>query len=274
MPELPEVETVARGLRETILDQEIGSIKVTSEKLNADNRPGWASLMKGKRFRDIRRRGKNILIDLTGDLTLWVHLRMTGHFFYLQANRPVEKHDHLIFKLKNDVNDLRFNDYRKFGRVRLYPTSEVMNQKGLSDLGPEPLEIEPDEFVGLLKSSTRMIKPALLDQTFIAGLGNIYADESLFEAKINPRRLTDSIAVRKLEELHGIIQRLLKLAIRNMGTSVDSFSGLNGNPGGFQKYLKVYGNRRERCTRCGNRLRHEKIGSRTAHYCPRCQRNR
>ena len=274
MPELPEVETVARGLRETILHKSIASVTVTSERINADNNPGWTGALLDQTFLDIRRRGKNILIDLSENLTLWVHLRMTGHFYYLPKKHPVDKHDHIVFNLKNDTHNLRFNDYRKFGRVRLYPTDRIFEQDGLRDLGPEPLDMTPDEFVSLCKSTRRMIKPALLDQTFIAGLGNIYADESLFEARINPRRLTDSISPAKIRELHGIIQRLLKKAIRNMGTSVDSFAGINGDAGGFQKYLKVYGNKREHCTRCGYPLRHEKIGSRTAHYCPRCQRIR
>ncbi len=274
MPELPEVETVARGLRDTILNKTVAAVSVTSVKINDDNDPGWAERLVGKTFIGVRRRGKNILIDLSGNLTLWVHLRMTGHFYYLPHNRPLDKHDHIVFRLKNDTHDLRFNDYRKFGRVRLYPTDRILEQPGLADLGPEPLEISADDFVALVKSTRRMIKPALLDQTFIAGLGNIYADESLFAARINPRRLTDSISAKKLAELHGIIQKLLKKAIRNMGTSVDTFAGINGDAGGFQKYLKVYGNGRERCSRCGHRLRHEKIGSRTAHYCPYCQKMR
>jgi len=196
---------------------------------------------------------------------------MTGHFYYLPDEVPIDKHDHIIFKLENDKNALRYNDYRKFGRVRLFRSDEVMEQKGLADLGPEPLELSPSEFVSMLKSTKRMIKPALLDQTFIAGLGNIYADEALFEARINPRRMTDSISSKKAAELLSIIKRLLRKAIRNMGTSVDSFAGINGDAGSFQKYLKVYGNGREECCRCGGKLRHEKIGSRTAHYCPRCQ---
>ncbi len=271
MPELPEVETVAQGLRETILKKKIISVSVTSDKINADNEPGWAGRLKGKQFVDVRRRGKNILVDLSDNLTLWVHLRMTGHFYYLPDEVPIDKHDHIIFKLENDKNALRYNDYRKFGRVRLFRSDEVMEQKGLADLGPEPLELSPSEFVSMLKSTKRMIKPALLDQTFIAGLGNIYADEALFEARINPRRMTDSISSKKAAELLSIIKRLLRKAIRNMGTSVDSFAGINGDAGSFQKYLKVYGNGREECCRCGGKLRHEKIGSRTAHYCPRCQ---
>jgi formamidopyrimidine-DNA glycosylase len=274
MPELPEVETVANGLRKTILNKTVKSVTVRSPKINQDNHRGWTRKLIGRKPRDIRRRGKNILIDFTGDLTLWIHLKMTGHFYYLPRTRQLDKHDHMIIDFKGDKYNLRFNDYRKFGRVRLCPTDKVMFQKGLVDLGPEPTALLPNEFARLLKSSRRMIKPALLDQTFIAGLGNIYTDESLFAAKIHPRRLTDSISHRKAIELISAIKDILKKAIRNMGTSVDSFAGLDGQPGGFQKYLAVYGKRCIRCTNCDGRIRHEKIGSRTAHYCPRCQRLR
>ena len=119
-----------------------------------------------------------------------------------------------------------------------------------------------------------MIKPALLDQTFLAGIGNIYADEALYLAKIHPRRITNSVSVEKLAMLHKIIRRILGKAIRKMGTSVDSFAGVDGKPGGYQTYLKVYGREDEPCSRCGAKIKREKIGPRSAHYCPKCQRLR
>ncbi len=276
MPELPEVQTVVNGLKETILGCVIESVRVNEPKIRKDNPNGGLKKLRGKKFLKIHRRGKNILIDLSGSLTLWVHLKMTGHLYYLEANTPIDKHDHLIIKLKNDINELRFNDYRKFGRVRLIDSNKISSYEGLAKLGPEPLEITADDFVKLMKSSSRMIKPALLDQNFIAGLGNIYADESLFLSRIHPRKLTSKIAPKKLRELHGNIQQMLKKAIRLMGTSVDSYAGVNGQPGGFQKYLQVYGREEQPCPRCGekSKIRREKIGSRSAHFCPRCQRFR
>jgi len=274
MPELPEVETVVRGLRQTILSKTISSVSIDSPKIDRDNPPGWQKTLHGKVFLNVRRRGKNILIDLSGNLTLWVHLKMTGHLYFMPSKNKIDKHDLLIFTLKDNSHHLRFNDYRRFGRVRLFKTDQVMSQKGLVELGPEPLEIKSDEFMELFKSKRRMIKPALLDQTFIAGLGNIYADETLYLSRLHPRRLTDSISKPKLAELHGHIQKMLRKAIRLMGTSVDSYAGVNGRPGGFQKYLNVYGREGEPCIRCGTALRREKIGSRSAHFCPNCQRNR
>ncbi|PKK83681.1 MAG: DNA-formamidopyrimidine glycosylase [candidate division Zixibacteria bacterium HGW-Zixibacteria-1] len=274
MPELPEVETVVRGLQQTILNKTIDSVFINSPKIDSDNPRGWLDILRNKTFINIHRRGKNILIDLSDNYTLWVHLKMTGHLYYMSDKTEIDKHDLLIFKLKDNRHHLRFNDYRRFGRVRLFKTDQVMSQKGLIELGPEPLEISRDDFIQLFKSTRRMIKPAVLDQTFIAGLGNIYADETLYLGRIHPRRLTDSIADTKLTELHGHTVKILKKAINLMGTSVDTYAGVNGQPGGFQKYLNVYGREGEPCKRCGASIRREKIGSRSAHFCPRCQRNR
>ncbi len=272
MPELPEVETIVRGLIKVIFGKTISSVKCFSPKIQKDNYRGWLEDLKGSRIKSIRRRGKNILIDLSGNKTLWVHLKMTGHFYYRPKKNPIEKHDLMVFEFKNDQNNLRFNDYRRFGRVRLFPTNDVMLQKGLVNLGPEPLDITVSDFINLFKKSSRMIKSALLDQTFLAGLGNIYADESLYSARIHPRRPTNRILKRKLIKLHSVIQEMLKKAIRLMGTSVDSFAGVNGKTGRYQKYLLVYGREKEKCQRCGGKIKREKIGSRSAHYCPRCQR--
>ena len=283
MPELPEVETVVRGLQKTVVGKTIAKVHSSSAptKLitvsSSFNGKDFSSLLKGKRICSVKRRGKNILIALSDDMTLWVHLKMTGHFFYYKRTVPYDKHDLVLFDFVSsdgslDPFHLRFNDYRRFGRLRLFRNDELWEQEGLHRLGPEPLEISPEEFVALFQRSQRMIKPALLDQTVIAGLGNIYADESLYAARIHPRKLTSRISKKKLIELHNHIQRLLKKAIRLMGTSVDSYTGINGETGKFQKYLLAYHREGHPCQRCGAKIVREKIGSRSAHYCPRCQR--
>jgi formamidopyrimidine-DNA glycosylase len=274
MPELPEVETVMRGLRKTVSGRTVSGVSVKPTAHVFPEPSTFTKMLTGATFTGFRRRGKNILIDLSNDHTLWVHLKMTGHFYYLPSPDPTGKHDHVIFDFDGDKHTLRFNDYRRFGRLRLFPTAEIMNQPGLAELGPEPLELSADDFVAMCRRRGRMLKPALLDQTFIAGIGNIYADESLYLSRLHPRRLTDSISPRKLRELHGHIQYLLSRAIRLMGTSVDTFTGVNGQPGRFQKYLQVYGREGEGCLRCDKPIRREKIGSRSAHYCPACQRVR
>ena len=149
---------------------------------------------KAGKIKSIDRRGKNILISLTGEITLWVHLKMTGHFYYLNRSTPPDKHDLVVFDMCSDRQapgemNLRFNDYRRFGRLRLFYDSELWQQDGLKELGPEPLELSRADFVALCKSTRRMIKPALLDQSFIAGLGNIYADGTVLRDLHVPLRL-------------------------------------------------------------------------------------
>jgi formamidopyrimidine-DNA glycosylase len=282
MPELPEVETVARGLTDTILGQTIAEVSNRAPSATVFISPALKAgslheVLRGRDVRSIRRRGKNILINMSGGVTLWVHLKMTGHMFWLPRTSPIGKHDLVVFDFVSsrsapDGWHLRFNDYRRFGRLRVYRTAELAEHPTLSRLGPEPLEVTREEFVRLCRSCRRMIKPALLDQTFIAGLGNIYADEALYYSRLHPRRLTDGISARKLGELHGHIQHILRRAIDLMGTSVDSYSGVDGQTGRFQAYLKAYSCEGEPCQRCSRLIVREKIGSRSAHYCPCCQR--
>jgi len=272
MPELPEVETVVRGLNDIIPGKIIKQVSVRTPKINADNKRGWSKKLIGQKFITARRRGKNILIELSGGHTLWVHLKMTGHLYYMDKKIEIGKHDHVLIDLEKDKFHLRFNDYRKFGRVRLIPTDKALEQKGLKELGPEPLEISAEDFTKLFKSRKRMIKPAMLDQYFIAGLGNIYCDETLFLSRIHPQKLTSKVSNKKLTELHGHIQKILKKSIRLMGTTVDTYSGVNGQTGRFQNYLIAYGREGEPCNRCGGKIIRQKIGSRSAHYCPKCQK--
>lgn len=282
MPELPEVETVVRGLRPILDGRTFAKVRsyappsmvVVSPSLRKRK---LETVLPGRTVESIKRRGKNILISLSGDLTLWVHLKMTGKFRNVDQSEPRHKHDLVLFDLESDPaktqeGHLRFNDYRRFGRLRVFPNDELWQQPALRDLGPEPLELSSNDFVKLCRSRTRMFKPALLDQNFIAGIGNIYADEALYLSRIHPVRLTSSVSPKKLTELHGHIQRLLKKSIKMMGTTVISFSGIYGRSGSFQTMLKVYGREGEPCERCQAPIVREKLGSRSAHYCSRCQR--
>lgn len=282
MPEMPEVETVVRGLREILVGETFTSASVSappssitvSPSFNGDS---FTELLCSRPIHAVERRGKNILIRLADDRTLWVHLKMTGRFLHQSVTQPRHKHDLVIFNLASSENTglhVRFNDYRRFGRLRLFPDDELLSQKGLAELGPEPLDMSANDFVRLCNRHPRTLKPALLDQSFIAGLGNIYADESLYRARLHPRRLTTSISLSKQIELLGQIQKVLRAAIKKMGSSVDTFSGVNGRAGRYQTYLKVYGRQGERCRKCRRRIVREVIGSRSAHYCPNCQRYR
>lgn len=312
MPELPEVETVCRGLRETVIGKSIVGVRVNAPTnsivVSRNIHPhDFARALSNRTILSVNRRGKNILIGLSGGVTLWVHLKMTGHFFFDEQPTRPEKHDLVLFQLSCGnsrisspqgvapgnaspthlslrgttssvrrsnlaLSYLRFNDYRRFGRLRLFRDEELWQQKGLKELGPEPLEISAKDFVSLAHGRPRMLKAALLDQSFVAGIGNIYADESLWAARLHPKRLTTSVSSAKLTELHRHIQRLLRLAIRKAGTSVDTYSGVNGQPGSFQKYLKVYDREGTPCPRCKTKIVRRKLGSRSAHFCPKCQR--
>lgn len=283
MPELPEVETVVRGLRDTILGRTIVAVTSRAPKAcvlvsRSLGRGSISTHLRNRTIESVDRRGKNILIALSGDLTLWVHLKMTGKFRYIDNSLPVAKHDLFVVDFTPDTTSdnqhLRFNDMRRFGRWRLFPNDELWQQPGLAELGPEPLEITAQDFAALCRRRPRMFKPALLDQSFLAGLGNIYADESLYATRIHPKRLTTTVSKPKLIELHGHIQRLLQRSIDVMGTSVDTYSGVNGQPGTFQNYLLAYNHEGAPCHRCGTKIKREKIGSRSAHYCPKCQRPR
>ncbi len=279
MPELPEVETVVRGLRDTIVGLTIDRVLMnappsTTEISSSFGQKSFSQILKNRSVQSIDRRGKNILISLSGDITLWAHLKMTGRFLWLPDDTPIAKHDlmSITFSNKSCKHVLRFNDYRRFGRLRLYPNDELWQQKGLASLGPEPLEMPAVDFIALCHRRPRMIKPALMDQSFIVGVGNIYADESLHLSRLHPARPTTSVSKRKLIELHGHIQSLLKKAISLAGTSVDSYQGVNGKPGTFQNYLRAYGREGEDCLSCGRTMIRIKLGSRSACLCPRCQK--
>jgi formamidopyrimidine-DNA glycosylase len=277
MPELPEVETVVRGLREHIHNRTIASVVVTAPPYSIAmgkslDGKSFGSVLEGKSVQNITRRGKNILISLSGNLVLWVHLKMTGRFLWVDKSHPAEKHDLVRYSFAECDHDLIFNDYRRFGRHRLFTSGEIQEQSGISDLGPEPLEISCEEFLLLCRESKRMIKPALLDQTFLAGVGNIYADEALFASRIHPKKSTHLLRKEAATLLHKNIQRILRTAIDRMGSSVDSYRGINGESGTNQKYLKVYGREGLPCRRCRTKIKRVVIGSRSTHFCPKCQR--
>jgi len=284
MPELPEVETVVRGLRPLLEGRTFARVRsyappasiIVSTSLR---RGGLERLLPGRTVESITRRGKNILIALSGDITLWIHLKMTGKLLALPSLTPRDKHDLVLFDLESDgshsaADHLRFNDYRRFGRLRLFPNHELWQQDGLRELGPEPLEVSAADFVALCHTRTRMIKPALLDQSFIAGIGNIYADESLYLSRIHPTRLTSTVSKTKLQDLHRHIQAVLRRSIKMMGTTVISYAGVDGASGSFQRMLRVYGREGEPCGVCGAKIVRMKMGARSAHFCPRCQRAR
>ncbi len=271
MPELPEVETVVRGLRSRIVGWELSRLEVFQEECLEGCKRALAGLLQKKRILAVERRGKNVILCLSGGGAVFVHLGMSGRLRVLPGRAPREKHTHLVFSFLNRGDNLRFIDPRRFGRV-FWEGGKKGKWVSLARLGPEPLEIPPSEFVARVRARRREIKPLLLDQHFLAGVGNIYADESLHRAGIHPRRRSDSLSGEALYRLHRAVQEVLKEAIGAGGSSVRSYVDSQGSAGGYQHSLRVYGREGDPCPACAARIVRKIVGGRSSFYCPRCQR--
>lgn len=271
MPELPEVETIVRGLRDRILQLEFSGVEVCLDKCLRGPRRTLSEFIRRKEIRAVERRGKHIILSLGTGEALFIHLGMTGRLRVVPRESPREKHTHLVFSFRNHPHQLRYVDSRRFGRI-FWEKRERGGWTPLSRLGPEPLEISSLEFIRRVRSRRREIKPLLLDQHFLAGVGNIYADESLHRAGIHPRRKSDSLGGKTLSRLHQALQEILRESIRAGGTSVRSYVDSAGALGAFQHELRVYGREGEPCQTCGRSIVRETVGGRSSFYCPRCQR--
>jgi formamidopyrimidine-DNA glycosylase len=244
-----------------------------SRKHKSENPRNFSGILKGKTLIDVERKGKHLLLHLSENRILWCHLGMTGRFVEADNIYKLDKHDHAHFEFAKGKSEtsLTFRDVRKFGHLRLVQTDEISTLPEIASLGPEPLTISSRDFVALFAARKRVIKPALLDQHILAGIGNIYADETLHVAGIHPQTRCLDIDKATLQALHKIIQKTLKKAISSMGTTVDNYSGVNGEPGKFQNYVKVYGREGQPCHKCGAPIVREVISGRSAHYCEVCQ---
>ena len=272
MPELPEVETIARGLKKTLVGKKIEDVKVVFPGIVKQDSKNFRRHVVKAKVICVRRRGKFILIELSNRKTILIHLGMTGSCLFLRRSIPPNKHDHLTVTLCRSQKELRYRDQRKFGRIKSFSAS---NEKSISDLrklGPEPLDICAADFVNLFRKRKGRIKPALLNQQIIAGLGNIYADESLFEATIHPLQRIDKMSPQKLKRLHQAIQRILKKAIKAGGSSIENYCNTDGEIGSFQLQHRAYGREGLPCKRCRAKIKRIKISQRSSYFCPRCQK--
>ncbi|HEX9916384.1 MAG TPA: bifunctional DNA-formamidopyrimidine glycosylase/DNA-(apurinic or apyrimidinic site) lyase [candidate division Zixibacteria bacterium] len=269
MPELPEVETIVRGLRKTILGKRIKEVKFLCPGIVKQSSVSFICQTVGQKVKDIKRRGKNIVICLSQDNAILVHLGMSGHLLYLCPDRKVDKHDHIIFRFLGDVKELRYNDPRKFGKMRFV---DLKTCPDLDKLGPEPMEISEKEFVDLMRKRKGRVKSVLLNQKVLAGIGNIYADEVLFEAGINPLKKIDQINTVKLRGLRKSIGKILAKAMRTGGSSIRTYTDLSRKMGRFQLSHKVYGREGKPCKRCGVKIKRIVINQRSSYFCPRCQK--
>ncbi|MEX0918910.1 MAG: bifunctional DNA-formamidopyrimidine glycosylase/DNA-(apurinic or apyrimidinic site) lyase [Candidatus Paceibacterota bacterium] len=288
MPELPEVETLVRQLNRCLPGKTFKQIKVNTPKtVRPLSGPAFGRCLVGVKIKRVCRRAKIIIIELTDKQTLFIHLKMTGQLIFVPAdgqtitgghpqkppsNSLPHKYTRAEFHF-TDGSALYFNDLRKFGWLKLLDNKTGKNL--LADHGPEPLskKFTVPYLTELTKRyPQRMVKQILLDQKLIAGLGNIYADEACFGAKILPTRRNNTLTPKNLADLHHEIVKVLKLAINKKGTSVRDYVTGDGSPGGFVPYLNVYGREGEKCRRCAGQIKKIKLNGRGTHFCDRCQK--
>lgn len=280
MPELPEVETIANGVNRRVAGETILSAWFSAYREPFRTAPDeMARVLSGKRIRQVRRVGKHIVFDLeearprprsapksgaadTSPVQWLAHLGMTGRLLVADARMPVAPHTHAVLRLSSG-QELRFVDPRRFGRLAL-----VEDFRGP---GAEPLTIEREEFAALFRGRRLAIKAALLNQRLLHGVGNIYADESLFRAGIRPTRAAGRLTRERLDRLHAAVKAVLKAAIRAGGSSVSDYVDAEGEAGYFQIQHKVYGREGEPCRVCGTPIRRIVLAGRGTHYCPQCQ---
>ena len=312
MPELPEVETTIRDLRKKVLNRtffdvwtdwkkvikrpklstraklDAGLVPHLNEVSGAGDFKEFQKKIKGKKIKKIWRRGKNIIFELSQGYSLLIHQKLTGHLLYGKWNvehgiwvaqddnalkEKVNTYIHLMFFLDNGKM-LAFSDLRKFAKVELWKTEELKKSKEFRKLGLEPLEKNFDfkKFKEILKNKRGKIKQVLMNQEIIVGIGNIYSDEILWEARINPFRDVSRLKEKELKKIFQEIKKILKKAIEVKGTSISDFRRISGKKGEFGPLRKVYQKKGEKCFRCGTIIERQKISGRSAHFCPKCQK--
>jgi formamidopyrimidine-DNA glycosylase len=274
VPELPEVETIVADLRPHLVGRVIVRCELAFPTIVRYPEPeAFTDAVAGMRIESVSRRGKYILIALQDRLLLVVHLGMTGQLRLVDGSSPLEKHTHAVFFL-DDGRQLRYRDPRRFGRLLLGTESTLLAAKKMPRLGPEPIDPEfaADELYRRLRKRRTALKAVLLDQGAIAGVGNIYADESLHRARLRPDRIAGSISKKSALRLHESLRESLRVAIANRGSSVDTYRDAWGEIGNQQESLLVYGRAGEPCFTCGRPLSIVRIAGRSTVFCRRCQR--
>lgn len=274
MPELPEIETVKRTLTPFLPGRRIAAVRLIKPEVIAYPAPEeFAAYLTGAEITTLSRRGKYLLIHLADGAVLTVHLRMTGRFLYAPAEKELKAHTHVVFCLDNG-QELRFSDTRRFGRLWLIAPGQADTVSGIHKLGPEPFDAVCNAAYYQSKLGPRRvtIKQGLLDQAVVAGLGNIYVDEALFMAGIDPRRLCAQIAEQEWQALDEAIPRVLQSAIDNNGTTFSDYLDGEGNKGHNLPHLQAYGRAGQPCLKCGGLMERLVVSGRGTTYCPSCQR--
>ncbi len=265
MPELPEVETVVRTLAPTIISRQIVSVQVLRPDIVDPPTPNLPALLQNRFIASLHRRGKKIIFTLDDQTRFFFHLGMTGRLTLERPASPHIPHTHLILDIADQ--QLRFTDPRRFGGLFLLSPKESPD----TNLGPEPLTLTPKTFAPLLKKTKRAIKTALLDQKLLAGVGNIYADEALFDSRIHPQTPAHRLKSDQITRLTRSIKKVLNRAIHHRGSTLRDYRDANGIPGNFQKIHRVYDRANKPCPRCKTPIRRIVLGGRSTHFCPKCQ---
>ncbi len=276
MPELPEVETTVLSLKEKVLKRTFVSVWAEKKDLKSKD-------IKGERIEDIERVGKGIFLSLDGGKFLFIHLKMTGHLLYgkwsLKKGKWVGERKILnerkngflryIFTLDNG-KQLALSDPRKFAKILIFSKKE--KEDYVKKIGPDTLFIKKDSFLALLENKKREIKPLLMDQQVVSGIGNIYAGEILFQAKIDPRKKANLLKKEELEKIYNLTKKTIKKAIKLKGDSTSDYRLLTGEKGGYQRHHLVYKRKGEDCFTCKKKISYVKVGGRGTYYCPKCQK--
>jgi formamidopyrimidine-DNA glycosylase len=283
MPELPEVETVVRGLRLVLPGRQITGVRLSAKTDFIDDPASLERELPGTRITGIERFGKFMVIGLEreggldregrgkdgGEIALLMHLGMTGQIVVTPAEAPVPPHTHLFLAL-DDGRELRYTDIRRFGRIRILLDGE--REALIGRLGLDPLEMSEKDFRQTITTRSAQIKALLMDQRVLRGMGNIYTDESLWRAKVHPRRLGTKLSEREVKALYKAIHGVLTEAIRSRGSSVSDYVDSDGQRGEFQLRHRVYQREWKKCFRCGGVIRRAIVAGRSSFFCPKCQR--
>ncbi|MFH0856902.1 MAG: bifunctional DNA-formamidopyrimidine glycosylase/DNA-(apurinic or apyrimidinic site) lyase [bacterium] len=295
MPELPEVETIKQELNNTVIGKKIKAVDVFLPKIINVSPPEFKKKLSGTIVKNVERRAKNLIITISRNrretinlplqadrvhakdenLYLLVHLKMTGQLIYIQNNsiNIKNKYTHIIFNF-TDGSKLLFNDLRQFGYIKLLNDNELSAYLDKQNFGYEPLEnnFTSDKLKDLLRGKKGKIKVMLMDQTFLSGIGNLYAAEICFYAKINPARQISTLTDTETENLYLGIKKILTDAIKHKGSSIENYVDIYGKKGGFVPFLKVYNRKGKKCYRCGSIIQAIKLGGRGTYFCHNCQR--
>ena len=274
MPEIAEVETVRNTLKKRILNKRIKSVDVYYNPMIESDLDSFKKNLVGESFIDIKRRGKWLIFE-TEHFYLLSHLRMEGKYFIKDKNEEKDKHEHVIFTFQDDTT-LRYADTRKFGRMNLILKQDLENTECIKKQGLEPgdQDLTSDYLLAKFKNKQIPIKTSLLDQTIISGLGNIYANEVLFYAKVNPLKSSCSLTKKECEQIVEGAHKIIQGAIKMGGTTIRSYTSSLGVTGRFQQNLRVHKREGEPCLICGAKIENIRIGGRSTYFCPKCQKEK